>query len=352
MRAVQGISPHSKADRAWCPHFDTDKASLCWGKPRRQQLSDHPVRNVSACCWSQWWKRWRRHMWVPHICLPRGWTWACEGQGAFILLIFVISFFAGLTLPFTVVPKGRSFSCSALNLVSCSVFLSRSSISCPKKMKRALLFMSLPDLTFLWILCNLPKQELLVLWGLNLQHSVHQILLEGCFLPARDELSDILGNWASPSCMCRSGHGVVLQHHGALSYYSKLVTAVNCTTAKQEVPTEMCPLCLWWTWSKRAAHETSDPAEYIGLVASTISSSVWEVRRGSRGAPLPCCINNPSCGDCSTGWIFWKALFTARTPVQLLSGPVWVKFLTTEIQMNWNHSLVLRVQKFIISAIP
>lgn len=118
MRFVQGFSPHSKADRGWYPHFDTDKASQCWGKPWRQQLSDHPVKNTSICCLGQWWKRLRRHRWVPHICLPRRWTWACEEQGAFILLIFVISFFAGLILPFTVVPKGRCISCSALNLVS------------------------------------------------------------------------------------------------------------------------------------------------------------------------------------------------------------------------------------------
>lgn len=111
-----------------------------------------------------------------HICLPRGWTWACEGQRAFILLIFVTSCFVGPILPFTVVPTRRSVSYLALNLVSCGVFLSRSSTNCWKRMKRALLFLSLPDVTFLWILCNLPMQEFLVLWGLNLQFSVHQIL--------------------------------------------------------------------------------------------------------------------------------------------------------------------------------
>lgn len=96
----------------------------------------------------------------------------------------------------------------------------------------------------------------------------------------------------------------------------------------------------------------SDPAEFMRPIISTTSSSVWEVRRVSRGAPLPCCITNPSCEDFSTVWIFWKSLFTSRIPVQLLSGPEWVKFLITETQMNWNHSLVLRIQIFIISATP
>lgn len=96
----------------------------------------------------------------------------------------------------------------------------------------------------------------------------------------------------------------------------------------------------------------SDPAEFMRPIISATSSSVWEVRRVSRGAPLPCCITNPSCGDFSTVWIFWKSLFTSRIPVQLLSGPEWVKFLITETQMNWNHSLALRIQIFIISATP
>lgn len=47
-----------------------------------------------------------------------------------------------------------------------------------------------------------------------------------------------------------------------------------------------------------------------------------------------------------------KALFTPRPPVQLLSGPEWVKFLIIVTKMNWDHSLVPRGQKFITSDVP
>ena len=90
----------------------------------------------------------------------------------------------------------------------------------------------------------------------------------------------------------------------------------------------------------------------MGPIISTTSPLVWKVRSVSSRAPLECCICNPSCGDSSAAWILWKTLFTARPQVQLLSGPEWVKFLITETQMNWNHSLVLRIQIFIISAGP
>lgn len=73
---------------------------------------------------------------------------------------------------------------------------------------------------------------------------------------------------------------------------------------------------------------------------------------GLQRGPLQPCIYNPSGGDSFPAWILWNALFTARPPVQLLSGPEWVKFLITKTQMNWNHSLVPRVQISIISAGP
>lgn len=109
-------------------------------------------------------------------------------------------------------------------------------------------------------------------------------------------------------------------------------------------PSNLCHFIL--CWSNSALHCCPQGKVYFLL---SLESGVRSV---SRGASLPRCITNPSCRDFSTGWIFWKSLFTTRTPVQLLCGPEWVKFLITETQMNWNHSLVLRVQIFIISATP
>lgn len=138
MRAIQGISPHSKPAKGWWAHFDTGKASQGWGSPWRQWLADRPMKNISACRQGQEWKSFIQVS--PTYVSSQRMDLSCEGEGAFILLILVILFLADLTLPITITLKERFVSCSALNLVSCGLLLARTSTRCPERMKRALLF--------------------------------------------------------------------------------------------------------------------------------------------------------------------------------------------------------------------
>lgn len=113
---------------------------------------------------------------------------------------------------------------------------------------------------------------------------------------------------------------------------------------------QKCPL---FAWGKH--HPTR-----LCITHQTLQS-LWDLSsqlllpfksEGSPDGPLQCCTYNPSCRDSSATWILWKALFTAMPPVQLLSRPEWIKFLITETQRKWNHSLVLRQQMSIASAGP
>lgn len=214
------ISPHSKAARGWWAHFDIGKASQGCGSPWRPQLAHRPVKNISACHQGQGWP----YTGESHVHLfPEDGLelWGTRGFHPSNCCHFIPCWSNSAHY---CLPLGKFCSLLSLEAGVLCVFLTRSSTQDVRREWKGLChFMSLPDRTFPCILCNLSPQESLAPSGPHLQHSVHQVLAEGCFLPGKDEAGNIPGNWSSPSCIYRSGHGVWVQRHGALLYYGKLV---------------------------------------------------------------------------------------------------------------------------------